>query len=333
MNLIERYIYTATKQLPERNREDVEIELRSNIYDMLPDDYNEADVHKVLYELGNPVDLANKYSNKSKYLIGPQHYDGYIHILKLIFIIIICGAPIGGVVTVLLENNVVSPSTTIVDIIVQTIVIMANGCSQAFVWITLIFAILDKSESLYLKWPFTGQEWSVKDLEEPYSKKDGGIEKSEPIFSIVITLVITIAICFFPEYPGWYRFVDGELIMTPLFNLEIVKGYIPFFLVLGLYEVIFATLQLIYQKWTKSLGVLNIGYNIFSVLLMSSFLLNDRIINNNFKVVFAETINSDIEFFMRIWQLSIWMITILICVMGICSIVSGFKNVKKADTE
>lgn len=59
--MIERYIYTTTKHLPEKTRKDVETELRSNIYDMLSENYDEADVRKVLYELGNPAELANRY--------------------------------------------------------------------------------------------------------------------------------------------------------------------------------------------------------------------------------------------------------------------------------
>lgn len=36
-NLIERYVYDVTRRLPEKDRDEVSSELKSNIYDMLPE--------------------------------------------------------------------------------------------------------------------------------------------------------------------------------------------------------------------------------------------------------------------------------------------------------
>lgn len=54
MDLIEKYVYEVVRHLPEDSREDVKKELRSNILDMLAEDYTEDDVRKVLTELGDP---------------------------------------------------------------------------------------------------------------------------------------------------------------------------------------------------------------------------------------------------------------------------------------
>ena len=43
MKLIDVYIQEVTRRLPEKNREDIALELRSTIEDMLPDDYREED--------------------------------------------------------------------------------------------------------------------------------------------------------------------------------------------------------------------------------------------------------------------------------------------------
>ncbi len=48
MNLINIYVEEVAKRLPEKNREDIILELRSTIEDMLPDDYNEDDEKRVL---------------------------------------------------------------------------------------------------------------------------------------------------------------------------------------------------------------------------------------------------------------------------------------------
>ena len=77
MNLIEVYIQEVTRRLPEKSREDIALELRSTIEDMLPDDYNEEDVKLVLEKLGNPASLASGYQDQPMYLIGPRYFDVY----------------------------------------------------------------------------------------------------------------------------------------------------------------------------------------------------------------------------------------------------------------
>lgn len=69
MSLIDMYVHEVAKRLPEQNREDITLELRSTIEDMLPDDYNEKDVKSILEKLGSPVSLANGYLDRPMHLI------------------------------------------------------------------------------------------------------------------------------------------------------------------------------------------------------------------------------------------------------------------------
>ncbi|MED2149641.1 hypothetical protein P4V48_20275, partial [Bacillus thuringiensis] len=73
MNLIDIYVEEVAKRLPEKNREDIILELRSTIEDMLPDDYNEDDEKRVLEKLGSPVALANGYLDRPMHLIGQRY--------------------------------------------------------------------------------------------------------------------------------------------------------------------------------------------------------------------------------------------------------------------
>ena len=81
MNLIDIYIYEVTKWLPEKSKVEIGEELRGNIEDMLPDNYNEEDVKNVLNSLGDPKVLAANYSGNKRYIIGPVFYDSYIRVL------------------------------------------------------------------------------------------------------------------------------------------------------------------------------------------------------------------------------------------------------------
>jgi len=81
MRIIDLYIQEVTRRLPEKSREDIALELRSTIEDMLPDDYSEEDVKPVLEKMGNPAILASGYLDRPMHLIGPRYFDVYINLL------------------------------------------------------------------------------------------------------------------------------------------------------------------------------------------------------------------------------------------------------------
>ncbi|HKY55046.1 MAG TPA: permease prefix domain 1-containing protein [Anaerolineales bacterium] len=89
MNLIERYIAAVGRYLPEKERGDIEAEIRSMLEDMI-DERNQQTgkpVHDevvvaVLEELGDPKLLAQKYAPAKRYLIGPDWYEAYVETLK-----------------------------------------------------------------------------------------------------------------------------------------------------------------------------------------------------------------------------------------------------------
>ena len=74
-NLIERYVYDVVRRLPEQEQDEVGAELRSNIYDMLPEDAGDADVCAAITELGSPLLLAEQYRQNPRCLISPALYD------------------------------------------------------------------------------------------------------------------------------------------------------------------------------------------------------------------------------------------------------------------
>lgn len=84
MNLIEVNIQEVTRSLPEKNREDIALELRSTIADMLPEHYGEEEVKDVLGKLGSPVKLAANYQERPLFLIGPRYFDIYVMLLKFL---------------------------------------------------------------------------------------------------------------------------------------------------------------------------------------------------------------------------------------------------------
>lgn len=165
MELIERYIYAVTKRLPESQRADVAKELRGNIEDMLSDQPTKKEVEGILLGLGEPSKLASEYRGKNRYLIGPEYFDQYIHVLKLACIIL---AAIGGIGTFFeayiskVDGNSISYMFQVIGNVIGA---CFNGALHGFVWVTVIFFVFEKFDLGY-DGKYKRSEWSPLDLPE-----------------------------------------------------------------------------------------------------------------------------------------------------------------------
>src|SRR5688572_16186169 len=105
MGLIDRYIAEVGRHLPEKDRSDIEAEIRSLIEDMLEErgrtvkTADEKVRAETLEQLGDPQLLAAKYSPPKRYLIGPEWYEGYVKVLQRV---LFTALPIFAAVTFIL---------------------------------------------------------------------------------------------------------------------------------------------------------------------------------------------------------------------------------------
>lgn len=95
--------------MPSNQREDVERELKSLIDDMLSRRCGEGkptrkEVEAVLLELGQPSRLADRYRGARRYLIGPENFDTYMLLCK-----VVGGAVAFGLTLALVIGYVVDP--------------------------------------------------------------------------------------------------------------------------------------------------------------------------------------------------------------------------------
>ncbi|MCK4724290.1 MAG: hypothetical protein KAT29_00735, partial [Anaerolineales bacterium] len=95
MNLIDRYIYAVGRQLPRKNRADIQAELKSTLIDTLEarseGEPSEEQVVALLTEFGPPEKVAASYWPESQYLIGPKLYPLFrmsLGIALLVFVIV-----------------------------------------------------------------------------------------------------------------------------------------------------------------------------------------------------------------------------------------------------
>ncbi|MFG1606831.1 permease prefix domain 1-containing protein [Actinoplanes sp. NPDC049265] len=139
--LIDRYIFTVLRRVPERQRPDIDRELRASIADAVEarlgaGEPEAAAVEDSLRELGDPRRLADGYADRPQYLIGPEMFPVWRRLLTVLFSTVL---PLVVVVTIVVQ--VLERGPIVGEAISTAITVAAH---LAF-WTTATFAILERT--------------------------------------------------------------------------------------------------------------------------------------------------------------------------------------------
>ena len=288
MNLIDKYIQEVTRRLPEKNRKDIALELRSTIEDMLPKQYSEEEVKEVLNELGNPAILANGYNDRPMYLIGPRYYEMYITILKITL-------PIAAIISFvsLLAHQLITFNGSdavlniILNIFTDGIVAVIETTLHTFFWVTIAFFIAERVDSSKDNEPvnFKFKKWSPEDLMDIPNLSKKRISDSEIVFSLFWTALWATCYFYADHLFGVYeKGEQGLIFVTPALNQEVLLSYFPMIIVVIVLEVGLTIYKLIERKWTKKLALYNTVLQIVVTTIFVSILINPNLFEIDFKV-------------------------------------------------
>jgi len=331
MNLIDIYIQEVTRRLPKKSRDDIALELRSTIEDMLPENYAEKEVKEVLKNLGNPASLASEYSDRPMYLIGPRYFDTYMTLLKIVLPIV----AILAFFVIIMENiNTYSGEEDIVNGIINVIILilghviwgMISAAMETFFWITLVFAILERKDSSRSKSPLTPSwtEWTPDDLKSiPLITKEKKISTGD-IFGSLLWIAIFISVYFNAGHLlGVYEKVQGKIeLITPTFNQEVLHSYWLIVIVALIIEIAFVFYKLILRQWTSKLAIMNTVRNIVSTLVFIIVISNDQLINEKYYKYLEELmqLQFELKYSFIIILIVLWLL------LSIIDIVQGFRK-------
>ncbi|WP_144529149.1 hypothetical protein [Peribacillus simplex] len=327
MELIELYIQEVTRRLPEKNREDIALELQSTIEDMLPVDHTEQDVKSVLLKLGDPVTLASRYRDRPMHLIGPRYFDVYICLLKMILPI----AAVISLIGLIGDNPFRDMGNTVVDAI---LIIIGKGIAgiistgiQVFFWLTISFAILERVDTSKDQLPLTKdlKPWTPENLKDitNISKK-----KAVPmieIFASLLGLSVFAALYFnAANLLGVYEKRNGSLIfVTPSFNQVVLNSYWLLVSCVVIIGVLLAIYKLFLRRWTMKLALFHAIYQLLSTLTFIIIISNPDLLNPKF-IAYQKTLFSTDE-----WKTSIYWGLILISIFfAVYDSYQGFRKAK-----
>ncbi|MEA5047164.1 MAG: hypothetical protein VB034_01015 [Eubacteriales bacterium] len=252
-NWIERYVYDVARRLPEKDREEVKKELRANIYDMLPENAGDEQVKKVLYELGSPASLAEKYRQKPRYLISPAYYDEYVRVLKWVLplvgvVVMVIGFAVGAFDAVKAGSS--NYAFVASGIISKGISMGISAAFQALVWTTVGFAIAERSGEKTQKAGEHG--WRVEDLSEVQKNEKANIALSESIAELIVILVFSVLGLLFctGRLPFMMAFSNGDIQFYNIFSDSFLALCVPVILVSLALAVVEGIAKIRDRRWS-----------------------------------------------------------------------------------
>lgn len=183
--LTDRYVAEALRGIPEGQRRDIELELRSSIADAVEvrlrtgEDESRAEV-EALAALGDPARLAAEYAGRPLHLIGPALYLSYTRLLKTLLTtavpLVFLGASVVGFARGGPAGRALWEATG------TTLTVAMH---VAF-WVTLVFAAVQRAPSMRDRRP---ARWDPATLPELPARR---IDRTSLIGG---TSVATVLIC------------------------------------------------------------------------------------------------------------------------------------------
>ncbi|MED0970460.1 HAAS signaling domain-containing protein [Bacillus paramycoides] len=330
MNLIEVYIQEVAKRIPEKNRDDIVLELRSTIEDMLPDDYNEDDVKNVLAKLGSPVSLANGYMDRPMHLIGPRYFDVYTTLLKMIIPI----AAVIALISMVAENFIgYSGDQAVLNVILKLI---GEGIGEifevglhVFFWLTLVFFILERADNVKDPQPLTTsfKKWTPDDLKNtPFIPKKKKISKFEVFWGLMWTAVWITLYFYANHLVGVYHGTENGLnFVAPTFNQDILLQYWPIVVIMLVLEIGISLYKLVQGQWTKRLAIGNSILQITGTIVFIVIIVNPHLFNEGFITYVANVFTISPEEFKT--RLIVGGVIIFI-LSAVLNIIDGFRKAR-----
>ncbi|QBP42871.1 hypothetical protein E2636_17755 [Paenisporosarcina antarctica] len=327
MKLIDLYIQEVTRRLPEELREDIALELRSTIEDMLPEEPSEEDVKVILSQLGNPAILANGYLDRPMHLIGPKYFDVYTSLLKIIIPITLTIS----LITLIGKTIVTSTGEEALYSIIFSIVskgiwqLLITGMQTAF-WITLIFAIIERTDKVRDNIPLTMnfKKWTPDDLKNiSYIPKKKAITKIHVFGSFLWTAIWASVYFNASSLFGIYESQsDGFKFISSAFNQEVLFSYWPLVTLVIVLEVAFAIYKGFARQWTKKVAVVNA---LLQTTILVAFIV---IISNNelWNATFLTYINETAQYTEQVKNWAYQSIIVTFVIFTVIDIIEGFRK-------
>jgi hypothetical protein len=245
--LTDRYVWAATRSLPEAQRDELGRELQERIGDAIDARIESGSAHAeaeraALVELGDPAQLVAAYVDRPLHLIGPQFFLTWWRLLKLLLAVVLPFAAAGVLLGQLIAGAGVGQM--IGATIGTTLTVAVHLCF----WTTLAFAIAERAPQAA-----PVEHWAPEQLPQP--RDDDRVSRRADLIASLLFLSLLAAAIVWQQFGVVWR--DGERQPIPALDSALWSGWIPFFLGLLVLEAAFAVV-LYLRGWSWVMAGVNL---------------------------------------------------------------------------
>ncbi|RQP12202.1 MAG: hypothetical protein EAS51_03525 [Microbacteriaceae bacterium] len=305
--LTDRYITAVVRGVPEKQRTDLEKELRASLADAIDDrmaagaDAKTAE-HDAILELGDPIELTARYTGRPLTLIGPVLYADWRRLLTVLEFIVV---PI--VFAALVVVGIVRGDTP-GGVIGGAVWTAFSVAVQLAFWVTATFALIERTPSMARK---KLVPWTPDMLPETSAKLTSRTEFV--VESTLAALVITALLL----SPLVSPFTDADGTLIPFFDPWIWRSWLIVPLVAVPLLQVGANALKLRGRWTLPLAVGATAVDIAGAVVIIVLGATDHLLNHDFFVAAG-------------WPLeAVGVVNVVVIVVGALAIAtSAWENIR-----
>lgn len=320
-DLIERYIYAVTKQLPKKQREDVAQELRGLIDDMLNERCGEItptekDIRIVLTELGTPQELSAQYDEDAKKcLIGHPYYSTYKFVLKIVLFAAAVGITIANLMLQLVEPQEWFSAIT------GWLEMLYNTLLATFAIVTLLFAFFYR-KGVQITEPFNF------DKLPPVPKRTKELSKRECIAGMVFIVIFVVVFLAVPQIMGFH--IDRNGLRIPMFSVSALRETWYIIILFAICGMIRESVKLLEGRYNKPVLIVAAVTNAISAILSIWWLTGFKLIHPEFLANVATLFEGEDAFVINLFSnFQLYFLIIMLFALILDSVEVAIKTLRK----
>ncbi len=254
MELIERYLHQVGKNLPRNGRADILAEIRSHLEDTLDErtagkPTEEAEV-ALLKETGSPRKMAESYSSKGNYVIGPALYPLFRMVAGIALAAVIGAQLLAFGIGLWADGELLKPWEALGGILASVPSTIGS--------IVIVFMILQH----YGVQPDLDDDWDPRQLPEIVNETE--IKRGEVIFGIAGGSVLLAILAALPNQIGFFSFPGGTFYANPVIRQYLPWIYASLLLGIGL------NIYLLWQgRWNVASRAVQLAADVFAIVVLA----------------------------------------------------------------
>ena len=265
--MIDRYVYEVGRHLPRKNREDIQMELRSLLQDRVDEQTADTDsepstksVAEMLRELGKPEEIAAKY-RPEQVLIGAKLFPIY-RIVATIALVVIAAVHLLGLLFLLLQGQ----TADLGQALLNSLFSFGRFAFLNLGLITVIFALIERwgGDDFKLEVEQTA-EWDPYQL--PPVKDPDRINRLELIAGIFFAALFIIAFNFFYDWIGFIDLTGEDRGIIPLLAIDF-RQHIPWLTASWALDSLLKLVVLAQGRWQRQTRWLQVAAESFGVFVL-----------------------------------------------------------------